>query len=113
MLQLHFNALLQRIFSDCGIMHSIDDIVIATKDYDDHLRSLRDAFDRLRKSGLKLKPQKCNIGHFSTTYLGHYLCKDGMRPDPAKVTRLQEMIPPKIRKKWTVSAVSSDTYRNL
>lgn len=93
-----FQRLLQKIFSDCGILPYIDDIVIAAKDYDDHLRSLKEVFDRLRKSGLKLKPQKCNIGHFSTTYLGHYICKDGIRPDPAKVTKLQEMIPPKNKK---------------
>ena len=37
----------------------LDDVIILGRDFEDHLRSLKLVFQRLRESGLKLKPAKC------------------------------------------------------
>jgi len=37
----------------------IDDILIASKTFDEHVRHLELVFDRLRRAGLRLKPSKC------------------------------------------------------
>ena len=49
-----------------GILHTdclayIDDIVVFAKSEAEHLEKLARVFDRMRKHGLKLKPQKCHL----------------------------------------------------
>jgi hypothetical protein len=38
----------------------IDDIIVWSKTFDEHLDHLSQIFDRLRAANLKLKPSKCN-----------------------------------------------------
>ena len=39
----------------------IDDIIIFSKTYDEHLERLNEVFSRLLKAGFKLKPNKCEL----------------------------------------------------
>ena len=39
----------------------IDDILVASKTFDEHMVHLQEVFDRLRKAGLRLKPKKCSF----------------------------------------------------
>ena len=39
----------------------LDDVIIFSKNFDDHLRRMEELFGRLREAGLKLKPQKCRF----------------------------------------------------
>ena len=39
----------------------IDDIIVWSKTFDEHLDHLSQIFDRLRAANLKLKPSKCNF----------------------------------------------------
>jgi hypothetical protein len=48
----------------------IDDIVIHSRTFEDHLRHLKDVFDVLREAGLYLSPKKCHLGYHSVTLLG-------------------------------------------
>ena len=40
----------------------IDDVVIKSQDFDEHLRNLEHAFIRMRKYQLKMNPLKCAFG---------------------------------------------------
>ena len=57
-----FQRLMQVVLSglelDCCFVY-IDDILIASKSFDEHIRHLQLIFDRLRQAGLRLKPKKC------------------------------------------------------
>ena len=46
----------------------LDDIIVFSKAFSDHLSHLRQIFDRLRTAGLKLHPAKCSLqkGKFDT-----------------------------------------------
>ena len=60
----------------------LDDIIIFSSDYEEHLSRLDEVFQRLIKAGLKLKPSKCNLMKSETLYLGHIVGKDGIKPNP-------------------------------
>ncbi len=63
----------------------INDIVIYSKDADEHFQHLETVFSRLRAAGLKLKPSKCEFYHAELEYLGHVISSDGVRTNPKKV----------------------------
>ena len=78
-----------------GILHTdclayIDDIVVFAKSEAEHLEKLARVFDRMRKHGLKLKPQKCHLFQKEITYLGHCISKHGVRKDPEKTCKVED-----------------------
>ena len=48
----------------------IDDIVVKSQDFDEHLKSLEKAFIRMRKHQLKMNPLKCAFGVMAGNLLG-------------------------------------------
>ena len=62
----------------------LDDIIIFSKNPDDHITRLEGVFEKLAKVGLKLKPSKCEFFCSSLKYLGHIVSKDGIATDPMK-----------------------------
>lgn len=68
-----------------NVLAYVDDILIFSKNFDDHLKHLNQVFDRLRKANFTLKPSKCHFGVKQVKYLGHVLTKEGVKVDPAKI----------------------------
>lgn len=68
----------------------LDDVLVYSRTFDAHLEHLRLVFERFREAGLKLKPSKCHFGQKKVKFLGHVISKDGVRPDPAKVSAIKE-----------------------
>ena len=104
-------ATFQRLMESClGELHLewciiyLDDIIIFSKNPDDHLTRLRGVFERLAKAGLKLKPSKCEFFRSSLKYLGHIVSKNGIATDPRKVKAILDWPKPK-----TVTEVRSFT----
>jgi transposase InsO family protein len=63
----------------------IDDILIASKDEEEHVSHLETLFRRLRENGISLNAAKCNFGQSTVQFLGHEVSASGSRPLPAKV----------------------------
>jgi len=72
----------------------IDDIVIGSTTFEEHLRSLQNLFNRLQEYGLTIKIQKCKFCQQELVFLGHLVSKDGIRPNPAKTKIIEELRPP-------------------
>jgi hypothetical protein len=68
----------------------LDDIIVWSKDFPEHLEIMREVFERLRKAGLKLAVNKCFIGRKEVKYLGHYVSADGVRVDPKKISAVKD-----------------------
>lgn len=68
----------------------LDDLVIFGRNLDSHNKNLQDVFERLRKVNLKLNPQKCQFLKLELLYLGHVVSKDGVLPDPKKISVIKE-----------------------
>lgn len=71
----------------------LDDIIIYSRSFHDHLDNLNDVFSRLRSANVKLKPSKCSFARFSVEYLGHVVSRDGIKPDPSKIAAAFENFP--------------------
>ena len=73
----------------------IDDIIIFSNNFDEHLQHLDLVFQRLRKANLTLKPSKCTFSAQRVMYLGHYLSRQGIEVDPTKVDAVKNFPQPK------------------
>lgn len=62
----------------------MDDIIIFSVDFDDHLVRLCAILQALSQSGLVLNPSKCIFATTSASYLGHRISGEGVGPDPKK-----------------------------
>ena len=71
----------------------IDDVVIFSKTFSEHINQLETIFKRLVKANLTLTP-KCKFLMNEFDHLGHVVSKEGIRPNPKKVQVLQQMAPP-------------------
>ena len=60
----------------------LDDIIVFSKDWKEHLWHLRMVFSRLRDANLRLGHKKCTLARSSVTLLGHLVSEDGLQPDP-------------------------------
>ena len=68
----------------------IDDILVCSKMFDDHLTHLQQVFDRLHNANLKLKARKCLLLREEVPYLGYVVSQKGIYPDPGKVVKVKE-----------------------
>ena len=73
----------------------IDDLIIFSRWFDEHLLHLEQVFKRLREADVKLKPSKCHFVKAQVEHLGHIVSADGVRPNPAKITAVKDFPVPK------------------
>ena len=62
----------------------LDDIIIMSSTFNDHLSRLCSVFDRLQNAGLRLKPPKCIFLQWKVSFLGHVVSEKGIQTDPEK-----------------------------
>ena len=90
-------ATFQRLMEKCmGELHLreclifIDDILIFSKTFEEHIKRLEAVFGRLEQHNLKLKPSKCEFFKTSVTYLGHVVSQEGIATDPEKLSIVKD-----------------------
>ena len=66
----------------------LDDIIVATETFEEHLKWVEIVLNKLVDARLKVNREKCEFCCSSVTYLGFLLDQDGLRPDPDRVTAL-------------------------
>ena len=89
------------------VMIYLDDIIIFSKNFEQHLLDLEDVFNRLRNSNLKLKSSKCNFARTSINYLGHIISQHGIQMDPEKIKAVKDFpVPKKIKQLQTFLGLS-------
>ncbi|GFX87545.1 retrovirus-related Pol polyprotein from transposon 17.6 [Trichonephila clavipes] len=68
-----FSRLMANLLRNCEdfAVPYLDDIAIFSLAWDDHLKHLKDVFDRLRSAKLHIKPSKCQFAQAFVKYLGH------------------------------------------
>ena len=60
----------------------LDDVLIFSETFSEHIADLQEIFTRLRSAGLKLNPKKCAFAQESCIYLGHHISNNGIKPPP-------------------------------
>ena len=73
----------------------LDDIIIFSVTFEEHLVRLQSVLAALRAANLKIKPRKCRLLCSQVRFLGHIVSGDGIATDPAKVQAVREWPVPK------------------
>ena len=73
----------------------LDDVVIFSSSWDEHLTHVKKVLARLRDAGLTDKPRKCQFGMSQCCYLGHIGGSGVLCPEPSKIEAIKSFtIPP-------------------
>ena len=73
----------------------LDDIIVFSSTWEEHLARLRQVFQRLRHANLKLGADKCTFAAKEVNYLGHRVTEEGLLPDSSLLAAIREIPPPK------------------
>lgn len=95
-----FQRLMDKVLSPCHQYASsfIDDIVIRSATWQEHLKHIKEVFSRLRAANLKAKPKKCFLGMFECDHLGHTVGRNMVRPHDLKVEAIRSFKRPRTKK---------------
>ena len=94
--QGELNAALKPIFRNIPGVHLIhDDVIVASNNITDHIKSLDDCLAAIQKEGLTLNEGKCHFGMDQVTFWGMIINKEGVNPDPEKVDALEGLDRPR------------------
>ena len=84
-----FQQVINNLFSDLDFVPAyLDDILITSSDsFQDHLEKLDIFLHRLTEAGFRANLRKCFLAKDELDYLGYWLSRDGIQPQPKKWKR--------------------------
>ena len=86
-----------------GLIHNyvvvyLDDVIIYSKKWKDHLSTLKQVFERCKKLNISLNPKKSIFAVTEGKLLGFIVSKEGMIIDPEHVEAISKISLPNSRK---------------
>ena len=98
----YFQALINKVLKGLHkfAVAYLDDIIIFSKNKEEHLKHLKIIFLRLREAGLKLKRSMCDFMKTQIQYLGHLISSNGIQLLPEKLGSIKNMPAP-----WSMNEV--------
>ena len=91
----------------------LNDIIIFSSSFDDHLVHLTSVLQCLQEAGLKLKPTECHFAMQQVTYFGHVISADSVGPDSSKIAVVADYPTPKDAKQLRQFLGLTNYYRRL
>jgi len=91
------------------VQHStliMDNMLVKSVQAAKHVHDLDEAFQTLRKYGIKLNPSKCSLGVSSKKFLGFVVSRQGIEANQEKVQAVLDMQSP-----WNIKQVQQHTGR--
>ena len=86
-------ATFQRLMQSCLhdqiyqlLLVYLDDVIVFSKTFEEHLERLDKVLTRLAQHGLKIKREKCSFLQKAVSYLGYVVSSNGISTDPDKIT---------------------------
>ena len=93
-----FMALMNKVFQpylDKFVIVFIDDILVYSRDEEEHTNHLRLVLQTLREKQLYAKFNKCEFWLDQVVFLGHIVSGEGIKVDPKKIEAILNWEPPK------------------
>ena len=94
-----FSRLMDRVLASLHwetCLFYLDDIIVFSSTWEEHLAWLRQVFERLRHANLKLGADKCTFAAKEVNYLGHRVTEEGLLPNSSLLAAIREITPPKM-----------------
>ncbi|XP_069987670.1 retrovirus-related Pol polyprotein from transposon 297 [Penaeus vannamei] len=73
----------------------LDDLLVVSKNTQEHESKLRKIFQRLTDAGLTINPKKCTFFQKKINYLGHTVDSNGISPNSAKIEDILRFLTPR------------------
>ena len=92
-----FSRLMDNVLSGLSwemCLYYLDDIIVFSKDWEEHLHRLQMVLMRLREANLRLGHKKCTLARTFATFLGHLVSEEGLQPDPRLLESIRGIKPP-------------------
>jgi hypothetical protein len=74
-----------RPFLDEFVIVYLDDILIFSGAWDEHVRHVNQVLDTLQRENIYVKMSKCEFGNTALVYLGHIVGRGQLKIDPSKI----------------------------
>ena len=81
-----------------GVGSYVDDIVIYSDNWEDHVKTLKELFGRLRKARITARPTKCLLGASRMEFLGHQVGGDIITPSRDNLEKVRNTPRPTTKK---------------
>ena len=75
-------------------LYYLDDIIVFSASWEEHLERLRAVFERLRRANLKLGAAKCHLARKEVGFLGYKVTPEGLEPEPKLMEAISRLTPP-------------------
>ena len=72
------------------VLAYIDDIIVYSQSFTDHLRHVEEVCSVLKNANFKLNVEKCEVARTEILFLGHLIKKGTIKPDPDNIRGLME-----------------------
>ena len=95
--QRWINEVLMEYIDMCCIVY-LDDVLIYSKTLQDNRLDVSNILEAIQKSGMKVKPSKCEFHQKETEYLGFIFSEDGVKADLVKTQAIWDLTTPKTKK---------------
>jgi len=73
----------------------LDDVLIYSNTLQQHRKDISNILEAIQKSGMKVKPSKCEFQQSETEYLGFIIGQEGVKRDPVKTEAIWHWTAPK------------------
>ena len=107
-----FSILMDRVLAGLHwetCLFCLDNIIVFTATWEQHIDRLRQVFERLRHAKLKLGADKCTFAAREVSYLGHQVTEEGLLPDPSLLALSEKSAHLKMPRKFAPFWVSPGT----
>ena len=109
-----FSRIMRRLLHKMdNVVNYIDDILIHTSSWEQHMNALKELFRRLRSANLTARPSKCFIGCDTIEFLGHVVGKGHFQPRPEKVQNILQAKRPETKKQLRSFLGMTNYYRRF
>jgi hypothetical protein len=88
-----FTRMMRKLIQSIGrqdIHNFIDDVLIATATWEEHLEAIEAFLNRLEKAGLTVRPSKCFLGYDTVSFLGFVVGQGRLRPEVGKIAKFRD-----------------------
>eukprot|EP00052_Salpingoeca_macrocollata_P026217 m.242785 g.242785 ORF g.242785 m.242785 type:complete len:446 (-) comp22544_c1_seq16:697-2034(-) len=91
-----FTIFMQQTFADMPfVIIYMDDLIIGSKTWEQHLAHVQATLTRLEEAGIKIKLGKCQFGAPKVKFLGYIVDQGFLKPDDTKIKAIQNWKEPK------------------
>lgn len=108
-----YNRMMRKMLNGLQCVDSyIDDIIVHTETWEEHVNSLEALFKRIKEANLTVRPTKCRFGYSKVDFLGHNLGEGEIGLHQNNVEKIKTAKPPQTKKEVRSFIGLTGYYRN-